>query len=137
MKFETKYQKPAEVKNEGFKPIHLFKTYNEKGEVVGFAELHYFGGKPAFYYIQNLGNTTTHDSTVGGVGNELITQINNFLDSKKTLGYLANTSEYTNLYTDRGWKQSKISPEFNYYGELTQQAELEILERLSKHFSKV
>jgi hypothetical protein len=136
--FETHHQSPAEVKSEGFSPIHLLKTYNEKGEVVGFAELQYYGGKPSFYFVQNLANTTVRRGAErtkeAGVGNELILEMNNFLDSKKSIGYLSNTSGIPNLYTSRGWKQSDIAPNFNYYGDLTQEEELAIIEKLKKSY---
>ena len=134
--FETKHSSPLEVKNEGYIPVHMLKTFNEKGEPVGFAEFEYFGGKPSFYFISNLGNVTISDpaTKAEGVGNELILKINEFLDSKKSIGYLANTSDIPDLYTKRGWKQSKVAPDFNYYGNLTDEGEKALLRRINKYF---
>lgn len=135
-KFETSYSSPAELKEEGYRPVHMLKTYNEKGEPVGFVEMEYFGGKPSFYFISNLGNVTVDTpSKEEGVGNEIILKLNTFLDSKKSIGYLANTSGIPDLYTKRGWKQSKLSSGFNYYGDLTDNEEVAILERLGGHFT--
>lgn len=138
-KFETRHSSPEEVKKEGYTPIHLLKTFNENGEPVGFVELQYFGGKPPFYFVQHLANTTISnksDTKEKGVGNELILKTNAFLDSKKSIGYLGNTSGVPDLYTKRGWKQSKIAPGFNYYGELTDEEEVAILERINKRYKK-
>lgn len=134
--FETKHSSPEEVKEEGYIPVHMLKTFNEKGEPVGFAEFEYFGGKPSFYFINNLGNTTVGTTGIKeeGVGNELILKMNEFLDSRKSVGYLANTSDIPDLYTKRGWKQSKVAPDFNYYGELTDEQEKAVLKRINKHF---
>ena len=84
-KFETTHTPPDQVKEEGYMPVHMLKTFNEKGEPVGFAEFEYFGGKPSFYFVSNIGNVTISDSDTKeeGVGNELILKMNDFLDSKK------------------------------------------------------
>jgi hypothetical protein len=136
--FTTKYESPQELKDSGYEPVHLLKTFNEKGEPVGFVEMKYFGGKPPFYFVQSLANITVNERNEkeSGVGNELIEKTNAFLDSKKQIVCLGNTSGLDSFYSDRGWTESTLAKGVFFYGNPTQEEELAILDKLQKHLVK-
>jgi len=93
----TEHISPLEMKERGYSPVDLLKTFNEKGEVVGFAELQHIPGEIPFYYLQHLGNVTgVYTEKEIGVAEELIHKVNDFLSEKKSVS-MGEATETINL----------------------------------------
>ena len=110
------YEKASELSEDN---RHVFKIFNNKGEVACKAKLEYISIPCRMFILKWLGLEPDVE-TGDGYGTKMIQQINDFLSSKKIPGVLFSLNSALGFYEKNGWKRYR-STNIYFFGDISEE----------------